>query len=86
MVAFDGGLQPANGDQYIVNGFPYSGMGFGFNRAAAACRSWRCRRTPRRQVGAPPAAPAIIPGGVNSDYTAPDYQDPLLALGRSESE
>ena len=33
MVAFDGGVMPANGDQYIVNGFPYNGMGFGYNPA-----------------------------------------------------
>ena len=35
MAAFDGGVQPANGDQYIVNGFPYSGMGFGLTTTAA---------------------------------------------------
>ena len=29
---------------------------------------------------------AIIPGGVNSDYTAADYQDPLLALAISSYE
>ena len=31
MAAFEGGVQPAKGDHYIVNGFPYSGMGFGYN-------------------------------------------------------
>ncbi len=42
MAAFDGGVQPAAGDHYIVNGFPYSGMGFGFNPATgAAVADWR---------------------------------------------
>ena len=35
MARLRGGVLPANGDQYIVNGFPYSGMGFGFNHRPA---------------------------------------------------
>ncbi len=93
MAAFDGGVMPAAGNQYIVNGFPYSGMGFGFNPGSGELdqtesglnRPWPCCPTPRRRSGTRSPTPRaasrlIVPGGVNSDYTAPDYQDPLLAM------
>ena len=73
----------SNGNQYIVNGFPYGGMGFGFNPATGSlARSSACplALTPNAPPSGWGRSTAIIPGGVNSDYTAPDYQDPLLAL------
>ena len=79
MVAFEGGVQPVNGNHYIVNGFPYSGMGFGFNTGSGGL-------TPLSLMpNAPPASwgpgnKGIVPGGPNSDYTGPDYQDPIIAL------
>ena len=76
MVAFDGGVQPANGDNYIVNGFPYSGMGFGFSNGGLSQLSLMPNAPPSMWGG----QHGIIPGGVNSDYTAADYQDPLLAM------
>jgi hypothetical protein len=77
MAAFEGGLQPAANDTYIVNGFPYGGMGFGWNGGAGL---GNLALTPNVQPAAWGNANGIIPGGVNSDYTAADFQDPLLAL------
>ena len=83
MVAFDGGVQPANGNQYIVNGFPYSGMGFGFSSSGGSLSSLALL------PNAPPSSwggtKGIIPGGVNGDYTAADYTDPLIALAISNT-
>ena len=93
MAAFESGILPAVNDQYIVNGFPYSGMGFGFSTTGGglnapapgllvASSTISLALTPNAPPGNWGAAnrTAIIPGGVNSDYTAADYQDPLPAL------
>jgi hypothetical protein len=88
MVAFEGGVQPsaANnylyGNHYIVNGFPYSGMGFGYNNTSGALTATAL--LPNAQPANWGGANGVIPGGVNSDYTAPDYQDPLTALAVSD--
>ncbi len=84
MVAFEGGvwpLAPNSVAHYIINGFPYSGMGYGFTNSGGSMTSTAL------VPNAPPSTwlslggtNGIIAGGVNSDYTAPDYQDPLLAL------
>jgi hypothetical protein len=91
MLAFEGGVPPSaangflNGNHYIVNEFPYSGMGFGFDPAKGALNKSAPNGLPLALLpNAPPSSwggtKGIIPGGVNSDYTAADYQDPLLAL------
>ena len=92
MVAFDGGVLPAanlNGNHYIVNGFPYSGMGFGFSQQhgqpVAIGGFGADAERPAGKLGRY-AGHGIIPGGVNSDYTAADYQDPLIALAVPESD
>ena len=36
MAAFDGGIEPQQNDQYIVNGFPYGGMGYGFDPSSGS--------------------------------------------------
>jgi len=83
MAAFDGGVEPQKGDRYIVNGFPYSGMGFGFDPTSGGLSklSLLPNSSPLSWIG----AKGMITGGVNSDYTAADYQDPLLALAISNT-
>ncbi len=96
MAAFEGGVQPVTAAyptaHYIVNGFPYSGMGFGYSNTTGGLT------TTAFLPNAPPSSPnsgspswaalggmnGIIPGGVNSDYTAADYTDPLVALAVSD--
>jgi hypothetical protein len=96
MAAFEGGVLPSasnsflNGNHYIVNGFPYSGMGFGFSSTSGGLTQLGSSSIPLALLpNAPPsawgAANGIIPGGVNGDYTAPDNQDPLLALAVTNS-
>ena len=108
IVAFENGILPVTTNyrtaHYIVNGFPYSGMGFGYSPQAGSLDDTLTETITtngsNQTVGpsplaflpnAPPAAWAaaggtngIIPGGVNSDYTAPDYQDPLVAMAMSD--
>ena len=86
IAAFDGGVQPQQGNQYIVNGFPYGGMGFGFNpgKGDLSQVNTSVNLPLAFTPNAPPSAWGLVnglmPGGVNSDYTAPDQQDPLLAF------
>jgi len=82
MAAFEGGLQPQKNDQYIVNGFPYSGMGFGFDPKSGGLSplSLLPNSPPSSWIGVNGMVNGTIAGGVNSDHTVPDYQDPLLAL------
>ena len=86
IAAFDGGVRPQQGNQYIVNGFPYGGMGFGFNPATGALTQVNTSVniplafTPNAPPSAWGLVNGLMPGGVNSDYTAPDQQDPLLAF------
>ncbi len=92
MVAFDGGALPAagnnylNGNHYIVNGFPYNGMGFGFTTSGGSLSGLALLpNSPPSSWGtfngsATGGTKGIIAGGVNSDYTAADFQDPLVAL------
>ncbi len=83
MLAFEGGAQAGPNDQYIVNGFPYSGMGFGFSNSGGGLSALALTpNAPPATWGSPqiPQRTAIVPGGVNGDYTAADYQDPLVAL------
>ncbi|MGA2066902.1 MAG: hypothetical protein ABSG86_18130 [Thermoguttaceae bacterium] len=110
IMAFDGGATPQAGDQYIINGVPYSGMGFGYDNGKLATSTAAAFGT----LGATAAGNlsgkqlALLPfytdpnrsapvdnwspvnpndpstwnpvGGANCDYTAPDFQDTLLAF------
>jgi hypothetical protein len=84
MVAFEGGVMPAannsflNGNHYIVNGFPYSGMGFGYDPGTGGLTQLSLK--PNSPPSSWSGAKGVITGGVNSDCTVADYQDPLLAL------
>jgi hypothetical protein len=96
IMAFEGGANftPQAGDQYIINGVPYSGMGLGYNATSGMLDA----------AGTSGGTLALLPfdlgnwgpkdgnysnmdpsdwypaGGANCDYTAPDHQDPLLAF------
>ena len=80
MAAFEGGVVPTAGDTFLINGFPYSGMGFGFDPKTGKLGALAL------QPNAPPAdwiagaAKGSIAGGVNGDCTVPNYQDPLPAF------
>ena len=79
--AFENGAIPNANDSYLVNGFPYSGMGFGFQLTGGSfaididsATSKPVALLPRHIHNMNP------PGGANCDYTAADYQDTLLGL------
>ena len=90
MLAFPRASLVAPTDTYIINGVPFSGMGFGYSPSAGSAgpaltakravtvdgKSMDC------ELALLPAAPenANPPGGANSDYTAPDYQHMMLAF------
>jgi hypothetical protein len=88
--AFEGGVLPVSGTyqtaHYIVNGFPYSGMGFGYNNSAGTLTPTALLPNSPPSVWASTlgATGGVIPGGVNSDHTAADYQDPLVGLAASD--
>ena len=84
ILPFEGNVMPQKGnlptvqpDQYVINGFPYSGAGFGYNPKTGALDApgayGPLALEPRNPLNMYPA------GGANCDYTAPDFQDPLLA-------
>ena len=80
ILPFPGNVVPAVGDSYIINGFPYSGMGFGYNPKSGVLDD----KDPT--YGPIAFLPNNFknwnpPGGTNCDYTAPDFQDLLLAFG-----
>ena len=52
IVAFDGGVPPQPGNHYMVNGFPYSGMGFGYNPATGTLGPSALRPTSLRPLSA----------------------------------
>jgi len=73
--------KPIAGSTFMVNGLAYSGMGYGYNTASGALDA-------TVTINSQPCPLALLPfhmgnwappGGANPDYTAPDYQDPLLA-------
>jgi len=69
---FAGNVTPGGGDICVVNGFPYGGMGYGYNTSTGLFDA-KLAMLPRSTVNLNP------PGGANCDYTAADFQDPLLA-------
>ena len=77
MLPFEGNVMPQKGDQYIINGFPYGGMGFGYDPSSGTLGAQGAygplALEPRNPLNLNPV------GGANPDYTAPDNQDPLLA-------
>ena len=77
-MAFEGGVQPASGNHYIVNGFPYAGMGFGYSNSTGGMT--KLAFSPNAPPPAWGGVNGVVPGGVNCDYTAADFQNPLLAL------
>ncbi len=86
VLAFSGGVIPKPGDQYIINGFPYSGMGFGYNSSSGSLDAMD--RPAPNGTGLPlaylPNNPVNWnpPGGANCSYTAPDFQDLLVAFAQ----
>src|SRR5262249_42076307 len=79
ILPFQGNVVPQPGDQYIINGFPYSGTGNGYNPSTGLLDAkgvyGPLALEPRNPANFYPA------GGSNCDYTAPDYQDMLLGFG-----
>lgn len=80
-MAFPRGM-PANGDTYIINGVPFSGTGFGFNKDTGKLdakynNTWEVAFLPNLPLSyyGPGGNP---PGGANEDYDACDYQNMLL--------
>ncbi len=83
MLPFEGNVMPEKGAQYIINGFPYGGAGFGYNNGSYGKPATGLLDAPGAYgpLALEPRNPANLnpPGGANCDYTAPDFQDPLLA-------
>jgi hypothetical protein len=89
MMAFPGSPRLAPADSYIINGVPFSGMGFGYSPSAGRTGPALTVKRPVTVDGQSvdcelallPGAPenADPAGGANSDYTAADYQHMLLA-------
>ncbi len=71
-LAFDDGVPwPTAGDNFVINGVPFSGTGFGVLTADGGLSD----------LALQPGAPGnMIPqGGANEDYDAVDYQNMILA-------
>jgi hypothetical protein len=91
----DGATLPPSGTQFIINGVPFSGTGFGYNPADGQLDltydpikrqlnsgSFLAALLPNIPLSAYSSAfggPPNPPGGSNSDYTAADYQHMFLA-------
>ncbi len=75
---FPGNIMPGGGDVCVINGFPYGGMGYGYNKETGLLDA---KDDSGRLLAMLPRSPKNLnpPGGANCDYTAPDFQDPLLA-------
>ena len=84
-------LNVANGSQFIINGTPFSGTGFGYNQNATGTNPWLTATDPdSRPYALTPNPVGFVangsytdpsgPGGANEDYDAPDYQNMLLAM------
>ncbi|NQU25200.1 MAG: hypothetical protein HQ567_28265 [Candidatus Nealsonbacteria bacterium] len=72
-LAFDEGTPlPANGNQFLINGVPFSGTGFGWTQGSGASLG-QSALIPRHENNLYPL------GGANEDYDAVDFQNPHLA-------
>ncbi len=87
ILPFDGNVKPQLNDQYIINGFPYGGTGFGYNPTSGLLDDKDGGKPiallPSNSANWNSPNPNGFPGpkgGANCDYTAADYQDPLLAF------
>jgi hypothetical protein len=79
-------LVPAANDEFVINGVPFSGYGFGFaadgsllSDVTAGTASGPLALLPNYRSSSGGADNRNPLGGANSDYTAPDFQHMLLA-------
>ena len=93
VMAFPNGSVPNANDQFIINGVPFSGTGFGYQPSSGQLN--RIYDSVNKVYGPAPIAPdkthwptPLLPndldnriplGGANPDYTAADFQHVLLA-------
>ena len=71
--------RPSPGDEYVINGMPFSGTGFGFDPATGKLDL--ADPVLKSPLALLPGAPQNLkaPGGANEDYDAVDFQNMLLA-------
>lgn len=91
---FENGQVPAVGDEYILNGTPYSGTGFGYSSLSGDLSyaftgggaNWPYALLPNQTntVVYPAGTDPAGAGGANEDYDAVDYQNMALAMLRPD--
>lgn len=91
----NGGINPANGDDFVVNDPPFNGTGYGYNPAEPTMAAFKRSLNLRDGAGDPVAllpnmlnsfptglasGYSIEAGGADESYDAPDYQNMYLSF------
>ena len=79
MAAFDNAAQPQPQDVCVINGTPFSGPGVGYNSSTGLINTSQAFPNPLKPGNMHLNISSGSDYGVNTDYTAADYNHPLLA-------